>query len=291
MRTLTPAGQQAVQEIAQRHGYSTEAVLSMLDAVIAGNGSMAQFNHPEFAGSGQWMRGGMIMVSDLFNNALKARVGALCDELSNLVANQPGLVQTGSFQSQSQSGGGYGSQSQSGGGSFQSQGSGGYGGYSSSSSGDGGGLFEPQADWWGPSLRYPNSVGGQNDTRYAYFAQARRLAVQANGHVTVYDTLDHQIGGFSQQQGGFGSFSFSSQFGQFDVSSLPIVSVDGQAPAVNAAAPMSSSPAPAGGGSTGGMVGSNDVFATIERLAELQAKGVLSADEFQQKKAELLSRL
>jgi uncharacterized repeat protein (TIGR03803 family) len=27
----------------------------------------AQFSHPEFGGSGQWMRGGMIMVSDMFN--------------------------------------------------------------------------------------------------------------------------------------------------------------------------------------------------------------------------------
>jgi hypothetical protein len=34
-----------------------------------------------------------------------------------------------------------------------------------------------------------------------------------------------------------------------------------------------------------------DVFATIERLAELRAKGVLSDDEFNSKKAELLARL
>jgi len=33
----------------------------MLFAVLAGNGSMAQFDHAEFAGSGQWMQGGMIM--------------------------------------------------------------------------------------------------------------------------------------------------------------------------------------------------------------------------------------
>ena len=34
----------------------------MLRAVRAGHGGMAQFNHPEFGGSGQWMRGGMTMV-------------------------------------------------------------------------------------------------------------------------------------------------------------------------------------------------------------------------------------
>jgi hypothetical protein len=64
MRKLTPAGQQLIEEVAQRHGFSTDAVMSMLESVIRGNGSMAQFNHPEFGGSGQWMRGGMTMVSD-----------------------------------------------------------------------------------------------------------------------------------------------------------------------------------------------------------------------------------
>ncbi|WP_227747348.1 hypothetical protein [Paraburkholderia franconis] len=66
MRKLTPAGQRLIEEVAQRHGFSTDAVMSMLESVIRGNGSMAQFNHPEFGGSGQWMRGGMTMVSDMF---------------------------------------------------------------------------------------------------------------------------------------------------------------------------------------------------------------------------------
>ena len=70
MRLLSPAGQQAVNDLAQRHGFSSAAVLCMLEAVIQGNGSMAQFSHPEFGGSGQWMQGGMTMVSDLFNHAL-----------------------------------------------------------------------------------------------------------------------------------------------------------------------------------------------------------------------------
>jgi hypothetical protein len=74
----------------------------MLESVINGNGSMAQFSHPEFSGSGQWMRGGMIMVSDMFDNYLKGRIDGLCNELSNLVANQPDLIRSGSFQSQSQ---------------------------------------------------------------------------------------------------------------------------------------------------------------------------------------------
>ena len=53
MRKLTPAGQQLIEEVAQRHGCSTDAAMSMLESVIRGNGSMAQFDHPEFGGSGQ----------------------------------------------------------------------------------------------------------------------------------------------------------------------------------------------------------------------------------------------
>ncbi|MBK7424578.1 MAG: SHOCT domain-containing protein, partial [Propionivibrio sp.] len=95
-------------------------------------------------------------------------------------------------------------------------------------------LFVPPApgtsgDWWPADLRWPNSTGAQNNVRYAYFAQARRLAIELNGRVTVYDTLDHQIGGFSQQQSYGGSISFNSQYGLIDVASLPVVSIDGVA--------------------------------------------------------------
>ena len=280
MRRLSPAGQQAIDDIAQRHGFSVDATLSMLDSVIHGNGSQAQFTHPEFSGSGQWMRGGMTMVSDMFNNHLKGRVDGLCSELANLVLSQPELVRSGSFQSQSQ--GGYdGGQSQTGYGSRHAQ----SGGYSDASAGSFGAssLFVPPApgtsgDWWPADLRWPNSTGAQNGVRYAYFAQAQRLAIELNGQVTVYDTLDHQIGGFSQQQSYGGTLSFNSQYGLIDVASLPVISVDGVAP-YTAYAPMNA-PAP-----------SQDVFATIEKLADLRAKGILSDDEFATKKAELLSRV
>ena len=112
------------------------------------------------------------------------------------------------------------------------------------------------------------------------FAQARRLAIEVNGQVTIYDTLDHNIGGFSQQQSYGGTLSFNSQYGLIDVASLPVISVDGMA--VQAQAPQFVNAAPSNGG---------DVFAMIERLAELRAKGVLSDDEFNTKKAELLARL
>jgi hypothetical protein len=43
---------------------------------------MAQFRHPEFGGTGQWMRCGMIMIGEMFNNTLKARVEALCNDIA-----------------------------------------------------------------------------------------------------------------------------------------------------------------------------------------------------------------
>ncbi|ASM78110.1 hypothetical protein VITFI_CDS2332 [Vitreoscilla filiformis] len=266
MLSLPAAGQQLINDVAQRHGFSVEATLSMLEAVRNGNGSMAQFNHPEFSGAGQWMRGGMTMVSDMFNNYLKGRVDSLCSELSNLLANQPELTPL------APAGG--------------SMGSGG--------------------DWWPADLRYPNSTGAQNHVRYAYFAQARRLVIEVNGTVTVYDTLDHQIGGFSQQQSVGSTLTFSSQYGQMDVTSLPVVSSNGippqapMAPVVQAppppvntwsAAPIAPPIAPAPAPWAGASHSELDVFGAIERLAALHAKGILSDAEFSTKKTELLSRL
>jgi len=280
MNQLTPEGQEIINEIAQRYNFSPDAVFSMLQSVINGNGSMAQFSHPEFGGSGQWMRGGMIMLGDMFNNSLKNSVGGLCQELANLIANQPGLIQTGSFQSQSQ---GNQQQNNYSGGSQQQNGSGPVGPVS---------LFVPppagsSGNWWPAGLQFPNSTGAQNNVRYAYFATIHRLAIDANGHVTLYDTLDHQIGGFSQQQSVGGSITFTSQFGLVDVSTLPIISIDNE--------PVSQQPTP-------NFVEQNpvniqniseeaDIFAALEKLANLNQKGILTDNEYNTKKAELLSRL
>lgn len=283
MQQLSQAGQQAVTNIAERHGFSVDAVMQMLDSVVRGNGSMAQFNHGEFAGSGQWMRGGMTMVSDMFNNHLKGRVDGLCSELSNLIANQPGLLQAGSFQSQTQ------------GTPIPAVSWGASGGSATGEQAPNGNLFAPPPpDWWGPSLRYPNSTGAQNGARYAYFAQARRLAVELGATVTIYDTLDHQIGGFSQQQSGDGSMTCSSQFGTVSLGSLPVVSINGQAPPY---AP-SSNQGLASDNNTGSALPDGsangppaDLLATLQKLADLHIAGMLTAEEFNAKKADLLSRL
>lgn len=288
MPQLSPAGVNAVQDIAQRHGFSFDAVQSMLNAVVNGNGSMAQFSHPEFGGSGQWMQGGMTMIGDMFNNYLKGRVDNLCAELSRLLASQPDLIRSGSFQSQSQNGNTAYNAWDAGGGNHT--------GNSPNS------LFvaaPESANWWGPELRWPNSSGGQNGLRYAWFSQARRLAIEANGQVIIYDTQEHQISGVSQQQSGGYSVTFSSQFGYVDLSRLPVVSVNGVAPVAPTMPAPAFAPAPAynaapaGNPSAGhaGASGDADVFASIEKLAALYSRGILSEQEYASKKAELLGRL
>lgn len=267
MQQLTEQGRQRIDELAQRYSVSTDAVMTLLQSLVNSNGTMAQFNHRELGGGGQWMRGGMTMVGDMFNHGLKAKVEGLCSELSQLLAQQPFVPFPASFQSQQQ-GGCVGAGSVS--------------------------LFVPDGrasgQWWPAELGFPNGSGGQNQVRYAYFNPTRRLAVELNGQVTVYDSLDHQISGVSQQQGGGGSLTFTSQYGTISVSSLPIVSVDG-APG-NAPEPRRPPASPsnleADRAETAREI---DIFAKIERLAELQQKGIVSPAEFAAKKAELLSRL
>lgn len=280
MRQLTPEGQQLIRSLAQRYNFSFDAVCSLLQSVINGNGSMAQFNHPEFGGSGQWMKGGMIMIGDMFNNNLKYSVGNLCQELANLVANQPNLLQSGSFQSQNQ-----GNQQQNHFSPGQPQ--------TDALNSGAASLFVPppagsSGNWWPQGLQFPTSTGSQNNTRYAYFANIRRLAIEAFGHVTLYDTLDHQIGGFAQQQAGGSSITFTSQYGVVDVNNLPVISID-NAPVPPASTPFAyNEPNPV---STRPLTQEADIFEAIEKLADLKAKGILTEHEYNAKKAELLARL
>ena len=294
MQDLTPEGRRAVDDLAQRYGVGTDAVLTLLRALVAGNGSMAQFSHPELGGMGQWSQGGMTMVGDMFNQGLKARVDGLCSELSSLLRGQQATF-SNSYQSQSQSG------------------SGGQGGIS---------LFVPAAggsssNWWPADLGWPGATGAQNDVRYAWFPSARRLAIQIGGRVTVYDTQDHQVGGFSQQQGPGSSLTFTSQSGLVRVADLPIVPDAGAAstpadqqqawappvetppeqpawtPPVEVAPPQQSwtPPTSLAQGAAARAGAADDVIAKIERLADLRQKGILTEEEFAAKKSELLARL
>ncbi|ORM37638.1 SHOCT domain-containing protein [Williamsia sp. 1135] len=255
---VTPEAESAIADIAQRYSLSQDAVFTMLVAVNNGGGTMAQFSIPELGGSGQWMRGGMTMVGNMFDNGLKARVDGLCRELSQLLATTtvfPPITTNAQ------------------------------GGFSSN-------------NWWPADLGSPSSSGAQNDTRYAIFPNARRLAIQTGGVTRVYDTGDHRIGGVQQQQGGpSGSVNFTSQFGTFDVSSLSEIGAQSQASTHTpepsyAPPPQTSQPLQAPAQQSSGAIGDADaIVAAIEALAGLHQRGILSDEEFSRKKAELLGRL
>ena len=67
--------------------------------------------------------------------------------------------------------------------------------------------------WWPEDLGQPASSGGQGGVRYAFFPGHRRLAVQRNGEVTLYDSGEHRITGVSQEGGGDRPLAFTSQEG------------------------------------------------------------------------------
>ena len=163
--------------------------------------------------------------------------------------------------------------------------------------------FRVVRDW---CMDVPEVVNISINTPYpgteTWLTEQRRLAIELNGTVTVYDTLDHQIGGFSQQQSYGGSLTFSSQHGVVDVASLPVVSVNGVPPPAADLTPPVYTPPPGdvpsfssapemttAAPTASGMEA--DIIGTIEKLADLHSKGILSNEEFTTKKAELLDRI
>jgi hypothetical protein len=283
MRQLTPEGQQQVTELAQRYGVSMEAVLTLLHALVNGHGTMAQFDHRELGGRGQWMQGGMVMVGDMFNQALKARVDGLCADLASLLVASD-LVQAAPARSPMPS---QGTQQQPRGGVSPAAGTQAPAAvslFSASPAGSAGA-------WWPAELGTPAASGAQNAMRYAYFPAQHRLAIAVHGHLRLYDTLDHQVSGVSQQQGTGSTVIFTSQHGVVEVNTLPIIA-SARPGSPDEVSPASTSPAATPPPESDvAAAQATDIFATLERLAELRHKGILSQEEFAAKKAELLRRI
>ncbi len=282
MRALTSEGQQKIEELAQRYHVSTDAVLTLLHALVNGHGTMAQFDHPEFGGRGQWMQGGMVMVGDMFNHALKAKVTELCTALASLFAADFLSDSLAGGQSQSQ-----GVQSS----KLQPE----VPPLDTSKASPRVSLFvaqpaEASPSWWPAGLGIPAATGSQNAVRYAFFPERRRLAIEVHGHVTLYDTRDHQISGVSQQQGSGSALTLTSQHGVVAVDTLAVVGNDrpessGEVRQTDTISSLSSPTLHKT------VARETDVFTMIERLAELRQKGLLSEEEFVTKKAELLGRI
>ena len=176
-----------VDRMAKKHSISPAAVQVVLAALRSGGGRMAQFSHADFGGMSQWSPG-MSMVGDMFNTQLKAKLDALCSDISAHLDT-------------SETAGG------------------------ARPEGDEVSYRSParSADWWPAGLGKPGAVGAQNDLRYAVFPETHRLVIDDGGSVSVYDTGHHRIFGVAQAQSGDRTLSFTSQDGLVRVADLPRV--------------------------------------------------------------------
>src|SRR3984957_19839638 len=177
-----------VDFMAKKHSVSPGAVEVVLAALRSGGGRMAQFSHADFGGMSQWSPG-MAMVGEMFNTQLKAKLDALC---SDLAAHLDTLETAGGSRAVGEEVS-----------------------YRSPTRTD---------DWWPAGLGRPAAVGAQNDLRYAVFPETRRLVIDDQGTVSVYDTGSHQIFGVAQAQSADRTLTFTSQDGLVRIADLPRVS-------------------------------------------------------------------
>ncbi|HEY2589813.1 MAG TPA: hypothetical protein VGI81_28980 [Tepidisphaeraceae bacterium] len=163
------------QTMSQTHGFSEGAVAAAREALRAGRGRAAQFDHPELGGRGQWMPG-MVMIGQMFDTQLRSRVNALFESL----AKEPVEIQMATPGDASLR--------------YLRE--------------------EPDESWYPADLGRPGAAGSQGELRYAYFPGSSRLAVELRGRRAIYDTTGHRITGVSQAQGDAeGTVSFMSQNG------------------------------------------------------------------------------
>ena len=174
-----------ISRVSIRHSVSADAVRTILRALRSGGGSMAQFSHPDFGGISQWSPG-MTMVGDMFNDALKSKLDAVCTELAAYVAQSAATDQGGSRGDPEVS-------------------------YRAARQG---------SDWWPMNLGTPSAVGAQNDLLYAVFPGTRRLAIKDGEHIEIYDTGKHRIFGVAQAQSVDQTLTFTSQDGLVRITDL-----------------------------------------------------------------------
>jgi hypothetical protein len=184
---MSASDDELVERMAKRHSVSPAAVQVVMTALRSGGGRMAQFSHADFGGMSQWSPG-MSMVGEMFNTQLKAKLDALC---SDLAAHLDTSETAGGTRAEAAVS------------------------YRSPTRSD---------DWWPAGLGRPGAVGAQNDLRYAVFPETRRLVIDDQGTVSVYDTGSHRIFGVAQAQSADRTLTFTSQDGLVRIADLPKVS-------------------------------------------------------------------
>ena len=262
MKTLTTEGRHIIEETAKRHGLEFQTVEALLNAIVKGHGTMAQFNIPELGGAGQWMKGGMNMIGDMFNHGLKVKVEQVASELSDLVSTR--VIFTSEENDPA----------------YQSE-------YQSDSA-----LVEVKpGSAWPTVFGNPTASGSQNNFRYAYFAPKHRLVVEEDGKRSIYDTKHHHISGVAQQQGNSRSYRFTSQEGEIDLSDLTLISEPADKIQETPDIPYDVTHAYSNPNETPLRTPEEIIISTIEKLNVLLERGQITEEEFSTKKTELLSRL
>jgi hypothetical protein len=146
---------------------------------------MAQFSHADFGGMSQWSPS-ITMVGDMFNTQLKSKLDALCTDIAasmDVSEAARGEVRSAADRV-----------------SYRS-------------------MSNP-SDWWPTALGRPGAVGTQNDLRYAVFPETRRLVLDDQGTISIFDTGNHRIFGVAQAQSSDQTLSFTSQEGLVRVADL-----------------------------------------------------------------------
>jgi hypothetical protein len=178
-----------VQDVSRRNRLSEEAVTILLRALESSGYTMAQFNHSELGGMGQWSAG-MIMIGDLSNSDLKGRVERACSELAEGMR-----------------------------GASNSTGSSGLPSIIASTI-PSGNVESNNRNWWPETFGTVSSSGSQNGCDYVYSRATNRLAIRRGSELTIYDTGKHEIYGVAQQQGSSSSLEFQSQLGTITAGEL-----------------------------------------------------------------------
>ncbi|WP_428660115.1 hypothetical protein [Runella sp.] len=160
-----------IQEIASKYNVSEETVRTLLEGLKLSGGRQVQFNISELGGMGQW-QGGMVMIGDMFNNSLKAKVAELCAELSPLsqtVLEEEKKQEEAKPQKKNET-------------------------------------SKKPAE----KRTLASFNGSQNGHRYAYFASEEVLELEEDGKVTKYSTKGYPLSGVQQSQDNGGrSLSFT----------------------------------------------------------------------------------
>ena len=159
-------------------------------------------------------------------------------------------------------------------------------------------LFMPASQWpasgrwWPAQLGEPSLTGTRQSSRFAYFAQIRRLAVDSGGRVEVYDTTGFNISGLAPQGADGDALTFASNRGPVRLNAFPRVHgmtpEAGPAPKSKAPTPQACAAAPeAAPAQKPATSDAGSILTLIAQLGTLKEKGILTEEEFAAKKAEL----